>query len=240
MLKRLKGLYNKFFSGYYNLLLWCIFLLFVFRPYDRGHIYEGIWKVLLTGVLLSSIFNAKHSKPVKILAIFLAIPVVIFSWINLYITVEWVFFLKASLTVAFMLVCTSSIVYDVLLRARVTLETLRGVICAYFLVAFAFAYVYYLIEFLHPGAMFIANKTLTIYNYIDFLSEMLYFSFITLLTIGYGDVVPVHDVAQTTAVIEGIIGQFYIAILVARLVSVYSFLSDKRMLHAIEKDIGKK
>lgn len=240
MLKKLKELYAKFFSGYYNALLWCIFFLFVFRPYNRGHIYEGIWKVLLTAVLLSAIFNAKHTKTVKFLAIFLAIPVMIFSWINIYIEIEWLFFIKASLTISFMVICTSSIVYDVLLRARVTLETLRGVICAYFLVAFAFAYVYYMIEFLHPGAMFIANKSITIYDYINFLSEMLYFSFITLLTIGYGDVVPVYDVAQTAAVIEGIVGQFYIAILVARLVSVYSFLSDKRLLHALERDITKK
>ena len=69
---------------------------------------------------------------------------------------------------------------------------------------------------------------------------MLYFSFITLLTIGYGDIVAIKDVGQTATVIEGIIGQFYVAILVARLVAVYSFYSDKRLIRAIEKGVNDK
>ena len=44
-----------------------------------------------------------------------------------------------------------------------------------------------------------------------FLSDMFYFSFITLLTIGYEDIVPIIDVSQTAVVMEGIIGQFYVA-----------------------------
>ncbi len=66
---------------------------------------------------------------------------------------------------------------------------------------------------------------------------MLYLSFITLLTIGFGDIVPIRDMGQTAVVLEGIIGQFYIAILVSRLVGIYSFNSNKRLLETLEKDI---
>jgi hypothetical protein len=59
---------------------------------------------------------------------------------------------------------------------------------------------------------------------------MLYFSFVTLLTIGYGDIIPVNDIAQTAVVFEGMIGQFYVAILVARLVSLYSLSDQLRIL----------
>ena len=234
-----KKSYFRFFSGYYNLLLAFLFALFILRPYDRGVIYQGVWKFILIAVLVAAIFNCKHSKRIKCLVTVLAIPVVLFSWTNLFIRTDIIFVLKAMSTILFMLISTASIIHDVVLRARVTFETLRGVVCAYFMVAFAFAYAYYLIEYIHPGSMHIANKEISVLTYSHYLSVMLYFSFITLLTIGFGDIVAVSDVGQTVAVIEGIIGQFYIAILVARLVSVYSFLSDKRLLRVLEKDISK-
>ncbi|MFS8562829.1 MAG: potassium channel family protein [Rhabdochlamydiaceae bacterium] len=223
------------FKGSYNLLLWALLLLFILRPYDRGIVYEGIWKFTLLAVLVGAIFNCNHSKTVQRLILALAIPTWIFSWTNLLFVEELVFVLKAVTTILFMLVCTSSIIYDVLLRARVTIETLRGVICAYFMVAFAFAYMYCLIEYVSPGSIQLTNIQVTVGSFAHYLSEMLYFSFITLLTIGFGDIAPASDVAQTATVIEGMIGQFYIAILVARLVSVYSFVSDKRLRSAFEK-----
>jgi voltage-gated potassium channel Kch len=53
------------------------------------------------------------------------------------------------------------------------------------------------------------------------LSELLYFSFSTLTTIGFGDIVPVTRLGQVAAVLEGIIGQLFLAILIAKLVGVY-------------------
>jgi len=102
------------------------------------------------------------------------------------------------------------------------------------MVAFVFAYVYYLIEFVTPGTFRLATEGLSVFSYTQYLSEMLYFSFVTLLTIGYGDIVAIKDVGQTAAVLEGIIGQFYVAILVARLVSVYTFYGDKQLLKEFE------
>jgi hypothetical protein len=51
--------------------------------------------------------------------------------------------------------------------------------------------------------------------------DLLYFSFGTLTTSGFGDVVPLSRVARTAAMVEGIIGQLFMAILIARLVGVY-------------------
>ena len=56
-------------------------------------------------------------------------------------------------------------------------------------------------------------------------SELMYFSFVTITTLGYGDLIPVKPLARTVAFLEAIIGQFYVAVLVAWLVGMY--LSEK-------------
>lgn len=237
-MKLWKKLVN-YFSGYYSLLLIFLFLLFILRPYDRGILYLTIWKVCNTVVLFSSIFNCKHHRRIEIVAILFGIPVLILPWINLYETNENLLMINAIFSVVFIGSIAASILYDVILRARVTMETLRGVICAYFMIAFAFAYLYYLIEFFIPGTIQFEGRMVSIHNFPHFISEMFYFSFVTLLTIGFGDVIAALDTGQTAVVLEGIIGQFYIAILVARIVSVYSFYSDQKLLKNIEKDLKK-
>lgn len=235
--QKLLETYKRFISGNYNLLLIFLVLIFIFRPFAPSLLYLGIWKIFLTGTLMSAIFNCDHTQWVKKAVSYLAVPSLVLTWMDLFFKQEIVVVSFAFFTILFIIVCTASILYDVLIRAKVTIETLRGVICAYFLVAFMFSYIYFLIEYVNPGSMLIGAKVVSVFPHPYYLAQMLYFSFITLLTIGYGDIVAVKDVAQTACVLEGIIGQFYIAILVSRLVAVYSFHSDKLMLETLEKDL---
>lgn len=105
-----------------------------------------------------------------------------------------------------------------LMRAeRATAETLIGAVCGYLLVGIAASLLFSAVEAITPGAVRLglpadadaALRTRTI----------LYFSFVTLTTIGYGDIVPVSPAARMLAVTTGVVGQFYIAGVVARLVS---------------------
>jgi hypothetical protein len=228
----------KLISGHYNLLMTFLFFLFVFRPYQHEHFSIGVWKVFLTASLMMAIFTVHHHRKVKICVTILAIPAALFSWLGLFDQGETVLVANCAFNVAFMSICTASIVHDVVLRARVTMETLKGVICAYFLVAFIFAYIYLLIEAVQPGSILIRGESVNVYADAHFyFISMLYYSFVTLLTIGYGDVISVGNNAQTACVIEGIMGQFYIAILVSRLVSVYSFSSSKKILMSLAREV---
>lgn len=220
----------RFFKGHYNLLLTCLLVLFTFRPYEKGDFYLGIWKLVLTGAILAAIFNCKHSFKIKIAETCIAIPTVLLCWWDLYSNQPWSLISTSILSVLFSFLCTISIISDVMMKAKVTFETLRGVICAYFLVAIGFAYLFWFLEYMTPGSFLSRGQTYAILNYAHTISEMLYFSFVTLLTIGYGDIIPVNDIAQTAVVFEGMIGQFYVAILVARLVSLYSLSDQLRIL----------
>ncbi len=239
-MKRIGNTCIKFFTGHFNTLLLSLLLLFACRPYHRGGIYMGIWQLLFIVVFFSSIFNCKHPKYVSTISIILGVPALILNWTAVFHQTTLVVTLYLVLVLIFILVCASSIIYKEVISARVTLNTLKGVICAYFMIAFAFAYCYFLIETLFPNSFFIASPDISIVNPQSFLSEMMYFSFVTLLTTGYGDIIAIHELSQTFTIFEGVIGQFYIAILVARLVGVYSFFSEKTLLKQIEKGRKKK
>lgn len=221
-------------SGYFSQLLISLVLLFIFRPYDRGAIYTGIWEVLFIVVFLSAIFNCDHSKKVKLAASLFAIPALIIHWIQSISPNPIYAIIFLFLTIIFIFITTTSIIKRVVLNARVRMETLKGVVCAYFMVAFGFAFIYYLLDLIHPGSFHADFFNSEVVSHSRYLSEMMYFSFVTLLCIGYGDIIAVQDVGQTFVILEGIIGQFYIAILVSRLVSVYSFFEHK--LHLVSKD----
>lgn len=229
MNKKIKHALFRFVTGYYNILLLFLFLLFIFRPQVHEILYFAIWKLILTCTLLSVIFNTNFSRKLKIITGVLALPAILFNWLNLWHTSEVIFVLNVAFTLIFLAICTAAILYHaIVITHHVSLDTLKGVICAYFMVAFFFAYIYYLVEYLHPNSFNFAKPELATFTFTHYISEMLYFSFTTLLTIGYGDITPNTDVGQTAAVLEGLVGQFYLAVLVARLIGLYGANSRKK------------
>jgi hypothetical protein len=98
--------------------------------------------------------------------------------------------------------------------ASVDAEHLYAALSAYLLAGIFFGLFYWILEQIGPGTFTVAG---------DF-SRMsaVYFSFVTLATLGYGDIVPRTDVARGLAIFEGVGGQLFLAVMVARLVSLYS------------------
>jgi len=106
--------------------------------------------------------------------------------------------------------------FGYVLRARViTHDQIYAGICMYVMLGFAFAAVYYLIDMLDP-ASFAANVSMDARG--D-KPDLMYFSFVTLATLGYGDVTPRTNIARSLAIVEALSGMLYIAIFMARLVS---------------------
>ena len=98
----------------------------------------------------------------------------------------------------------------------VSIHRVRGAIAAYLLLGFTWAAAYALVEALAPGSFATARPESTHDR------SWLYFSFVTLTTVGYGDITPVHRAARSLAMLEALTGQLYPAILIARLVTLYS------------------
>ena len=98
--------------------------------------------------------------------------------------------------------------------ATVDAEHLYAALSAYLLAGIFFGIFYWVLEHLGPGT-FTANTEFS-------RMSAIYFSFVTLATLGYGDIVPRTDLARGFAIVEGVGGQLFLAVLVARLVSLYA------------------
>jgi hypothetical protein len=99
----------------------------------------------------------------------------------------------------------------VLRRGPITTNRIEGAIAVYLLPGLTWAHAYWLVTLWHPGAFTGAVEGPLQWTY--------YYSFVTLTTMGYGDIMPVHPVARALAVLEALTGQLYLTIMLARLVS---------------------
>ena len=125
-----------------------------------------------------------------------------------------IFFIQAVYAI-YLGVAALLILRDVLFCQRITADTIRGGICVYFLIGFVWALLYGIVASFDPQAF--SQPLIGGESY----SKVIYFSFVTLTTLGYGDIIPVSPVATMLTNLEAIIGQMYPAILISILVGGY-------------------
>lgn len=127
---------------------------------------------------------------------------------------------SATLETALRLVCLSILVFMTLKRTLrpgpVTAYRVMGGIAGYLLIGLTWTFAYQLVINLAPGAIHFASEVADISSRQP--AHLIYFSFVTLTTVGYGDVYPIHPIARSLAVAEALVGQLYIAILISSLV----------------------
>jgi hypothetical protein len=111
------------------------------------------------------------------------------------------------------------LLHNIVMRSdTVTTDLILGAVNVYLMIGIGFAFVYGLIEHLQPGSFTGLEELASAPGQVAYF---LYFSFITISTLGYGDISPITPHGMTATYIEAIFGQMYLAILVARLVSMY-------------------
>ncbi len=115
-----------------------------------------------------------------------------------------------------LLILTSPVVIlsRILRHPQVTAETLLGAVCVYILLGLVFSYSDYAVQLVGGSSFFAQSGT---HDAPDFV----YYSYITMTTVGYGDLSPAVGLPRTMAVIEALTGQIFLVVLVARLVSMY-------------------
>jgi hypothetical protein len=119
--------------------------------------------------------------------------------------------------IGFLLVAIAYTLRQVAVGNDINADRLVGAVCVYLLLGVIWALLYTLVDLVSPGS-FSGFRPV---EDLGWDSEWLYLSFVTMTTLGYGDVLPVSATARGLAYMQAVVGQFYIAILVAGLVSAY-------------------
>ena len=133
------------------------------------------------------------------------------------------FFIAARVANTVLLLYVSgAILRHVVTRKRVTRDTILGAICVYMLLGVCFYHLFTIVELWDPGAFTLTGRLLAEADAqmrpAGRYPELVYYSFVTLTTLGYGDITPVHPLARSLATFEAVVGQLYLAVLVAALV----------------------
>lgn len=120
---------------------------------------------------------------------------------------------REALMLANVLFLAAVLLDQVLAKGHVTITRIQGAIAVYLLLGIGWAHAYQIVNAVNPGAFVVQTGTPST------VSEWLYFSFVTLTTVGFGDIVPTARSARMLAVGEALTGQLYLAVLIARLVA---------------------
>lgn len=215
--------------GKFALLLASLLLVLGLQPFLH-HAYGPVraLDLLLPLVLLAGVLAVSGSRRLLLIGAALAIPAFVLQGTNLVVDFAGAVTLMLGFYVAFIGYVSGTVVYLVVRGDEVTLDTIIGSTCGYLLLGLLFALVCALVEWLAPGSYLIPETSaLRSADRYEFRS-LIYFSFVTLTTLGYGDIHPLSSPARALAVAEAVIGQLYLTILIARLIGMH--ISQRRGL----------
>ncbi len=200
-------------KGRFAYLFVSLILFLVLYPYFEGPEAGSIFLLLLyVAIPIAGVYAISWSRAGLFVGIFLGIPVVLqaidsIAGLNLIHTN-----VAGFLGLVFYAFTTIAILGHILQRTEITSDTLYGAVCVYLMLGMSWMLLYRFVETIHPGSFTGATHW----------SDLLYYSFVTLTTLGYGDITPVTSQARSLAFLEAATGTLYVAILVARLVGIYT------------------
>jgi Ion channel len=195
--------------------LWFVVTPFV-ELYKNGDSIDG---VLMTLVLVSGVLAVGARRWKLVLAVMLVLPAVVGKWVNHFrpdLLPPEVHLVASLIFVSFVLL---QFLYFILRAARVDSEVLCAGIAGYLLLGILWMFAYILVARLNPGDT-VHPGAFSIPSLQSF--DALYFSLITLSTVGYGDITPLSHGARTLAMTEAMTGTLYMAVLISRLVALYT------------------
>jgi hypothetical protein len=176
---------------------------------ERRRLYNNLASSV---VLISGVAIAWRRRAVFFLAASVTLVTLIVKWTVLLSPSITLGVWPDLLTMAAILMLLYIMLSQVFAPGPVTGTRIQGAIAAYLLFGAAWAHAYAIVASTIPGSFTLPGRELSS------VSEWFYYSFVTLTTVGFGDIVPVHPIARSLTVTEVLAGQLYLAILIGRLV----------------------
>jgi len=213
---------NSLLRGHFSLLLGTLlamFFIFPLVPAERK-IIERLMSAFGILVLISCMRAAVDRRGMLVVVILLGMLNIGFNSVEAVSLVTQPGLIMAELSVGFIyyLLVFYIIMRRVLDPTPVTPDKICGAISAYMLIGILWALIFSMFQTVDPASFsipesMVSPKALGLWS--------LYFSFVSLTTIGYGDITPLTPAAQSYAFLEAVFGQIFLTVLIARLVALH-------------------
>lgn len=189
--------------------------------------------VLFDVVLISAVFVVSRSHRIQIITIALAVPAMILQSLSVLLDRDAIFVSGHVLCIVFLGYTVCILLAYLFTAKRVDVNTICASLCVYLLLAVLWAFGYSLLGILVPGSFSFPNTADGESVSMRFGGEgsafTIYYSFVTMTTLGYGDIVPATPPARLLAAFQAVVGQLYLTVLVARLVGMHISQSTQRV-----------
>jgi hypothetical protein len=204
------------------LLLMLVLLILVYPLLDHGTSRRSVLGFLMLLTLVQAMAQVSQKKHRTWLSLLLLVVAVIFALLERF-TARPIFEVLQMTTLTILFATLVSGLFSYLRQVRgITDAHLYTAASVYLLLALLWFAMYTAIDAAFPGSFQYAGQ-----GVVDRRSELLYFSLVTLTTVGYGDIIPVVGIVRMLAVLEAATGVLYVAITVALLVSAYKRTNDR-------------
>ncbi len=189
--------------------------------YPVVHTFAGaiLLRIVFTAILISALYSVVRKPPIFRGVFLLLFPALVANWVVDPIEHPTLSAFASSVTLVILLVAIGTILSHIITAKRISRDIIFGSVAVYLLAGFMWASCYAFINDLMPGQVIESvAATLTKESRAAVFPEFTYFSFVTLTSVGYGDLTPISAPARGLAIVEGVFGQLYTAILIAKLV----------------------
>jgi len=199
----------------FSFLLISIVLFMILRPFVEDLVgLSFLMEIFVTAILLSGIYAVSEDRVTLIFALLTGLPALFTNWSFQLLKTPSLLLIHHICAGLFFAVATIIIIRHLINQKEVTVDLIWGAVCGYFLLGFMWGDIFSLIETIQPGSFNLGQQE------VPDMDSFIYFSFVTLATLGYGDIVPLTKQAQSLTIIEAVMGQMYLAVNIAALVAI--------------------
>ena len=213
----------------YLLLLVALLILLVAYPFwGRDVVGLATFDIMLWGVLLGGLRALHRNRGLLRIALALALTAFLANITIYHFPSREAVLVSCLLDLALLVFVTTIILSHVVEEGNVDPDRIFGAVCGYLLIGLIWALIFGAVELIQPGSFDMGEAQIAPISVGDNpaphfadMDPMLYYSLVTLSTLGYGDIVAVTRAARSLSALEAIVGQLYIAVVVARLIGLH-------------------
>ena len=209
---------NKFLTSSNSALLLLVIFTIFFIPFFPIEWHRFLYSLCFTFIfLLSALALSKDRSRVFQIALI----VITVEWLSQLLNLSILITISSLTNIVFFDLIVILFILQIARAKTVTPQVIMESINGYLMLGMSFSILIALICMIDPNAFSFKHLSETMDPTLSYVSNYIYFGFVTLSTLGYGDIVPLTPAARSLAIFTSITGQMYVAIIIAALVSKY-------------------